>query len=479
MRRAFGAIIQGSQGIQEGMAAMGARILRGLCVGVTLLVLIPMSARAANPGMSILSIVTAADYTESHTVFAMAQRSDCQTACAELLVSRDGGATWAQAAAKGWQQGPVIALRVAGKAELATAVSGGFALSQDGGETFRAYAAPGSPTASAVTGAETDLVLMGSDRSSDYVIGLPGGTAHRIPGDPSLQQVQVAPTPVYGRPSGDVPAAIAVGLEPNSNTPRLDWCNTSLTCTAETSISSGGQLVFSPSFADDLSLFFLTPKGLLWSADGGRTLVPTTVMPASADTLITTITALAVTPDFDRATKHGAVFAAVMSASKSKTNTVSGGVFRSGDGGTTWQSLGGSSPLASGVSALTLAPDGRLFAGTMAFAGSPGGVYCSEDGGTTWKPACTPLASSGAGRVAQQDDPSRVVAPTPTTPNDGGKATPSSPPIAGGSIVRPQPAPVGSGSSLHGGAIGGLVLLAVAMTMGGIAQRRRISTRRR
>src|SRR5579884_319792 len=378
---------------QEGKDEMRGRIVCATATAVLLAPLVPVTGQAARGGMTILAIVPAADYSSSHTVYVAGERSQCSSGCTELWRSRDGGGTWTRANATGWQPGPLLAVEVGGHPELVSAVTGGYGVSVDGGESFQRHAAPGSPTVSLGHGGNADVLMTGSDGSTDYVLGLPAGTLRQVVGDPALEQLQIEPTPAYGSGAQSAPAAMGWGVDPQTKSAHLDWCDASFVCRAKSSIDSGGQLVFSPNFLSDHAVFLLTPKGLLRSADGGTTFAPTTVMLPQADTLITTVTSLVPTPDFDGAARRGALFAAVVSASKSNTGTLSGGVLLIADGGATWQFLSDSAVLASGVSALALAPDGRLFAGTITMQGSSGGVYCSQDGGATWGGTCSPYGS--------------------------------------------------------------------------------------
>jgi len=406
-----------------------------ICVAAALLApLAPLRAQAVNSGLTVLSIATAADYSTSHTVYAVGQRSQCTTGCTELWRTVDGGATWARAAARGWERSTVLPVVVGRRAALVTAVAGGYALSYDAGETFQHIDAPGSPTAVTEGSAgAVELLLTGKDGSSDYVLGLPAGTTKAIPGDPSLDHLQINPSPAYGHSGANIPAAVAWGVDQAKRSERLDWCDDALVCTPKAAISAGGQVVFSPTFATDETLFLLSPNGLLRSTDGGVTLVPVTVMTSDSSTLITTVTSLAATPDFDTRSGHGTLFAGVVAASKSRSNTVSGGVFRSSDGGLSWQPSNDNAGLSSGVAALTMAPDGRLFAGTIQFGDSPGFVYCSADGGRTWGNSCPPYKSAGTQSAAvRQDSPagSKNSAPTPSpvsTQAIGGGKTPAEP----------------------------------------------------
>lgn len=60
-------------------------------------------------------------------------------------------------------------------------------------------------------------------------------------------------------------------------------------------------------------------------------------------------------------------------------------LYRSFDGGATWQPLAVNSPLNKGIRTLAKLPDGRLIA-----AHAYTGLYCSSDGGVTWTAGCAP-----------------------------------------------------------------------------------------
>jgi photosystem II stability/assembly factor-like uncharacterized protein len=125
-------------------------------------------------------------------------------------------------------------------------------------------------------------------------------------------------------------------------------------------------LAASPDFERDALCFAATESGLYRSADGGLTWESAFASLGQAGSAVTT--AVAVSPDFrnDRT-----LFA-----------SVPGGILRSHDGGKTWYStlLPSPPPL---VSVLALSPhyveDGTLFAATM-----DDGVYRSADRGVRW-----------------------------------------------------------------------------------------------
>jgi MYXO-CTERM domain-containing protein len=91
------------------------------------------------------------------------------------------------------------------------------------------------------------------------------------------------------------------------------------------------------------------------------------------------------------------------------------GVFRSTDGGETWEALGGGLPQDVAASDLAMAQDDpdRLFAALGDPFGHPdNGIYISEDGGDTWKAAGSGLPDN-MGRISLavgKSDPKRVYA---------------------------------------------------------------------
>ncbi len=113
----------------------------------------------------------------------------------------------------------------------------------------------------------------------------------------------------------------------------------------------------------------------LISRNGGRTWQETSQgLPAN-----TPISALALLPG-GTPTGAGTTGSAALLAGTSK------GLYRSSDGGATWQSAAPGIPVPSIVDAVSVLPDGTLLAGT---AGT--GVYALAPGDTTWRPASTGL----------------------------------------------------------------------------------------
>lgn len=365
---------------------------------------------AADPahGVSVTAITVAADYAQTHTVYAVAQLPNCQTACAELLRSPDGGASWTRAMAQGWQPGGLTSVRFQGGAALVAWSQNTIAMSLDGGDRFTDFAVSGTPTYAAADGAGID-VMISSDSGSSR-LALPQAREQSVRGAADLASAAVSFTTAYPAPPPGVPAAIALGVDRTSGTARLEPCDASLSCAAPIPVPTGGAVVSSPAFMHDLTFFLLGAQGLERSTDGGRSLAPITVMEPGPQTVITTVSGLAFSPDFDAVARRGVVYAGVISATKTgHSGSLSGGVFRSGDTGTTWTRIGAAADLATGVSALAMAPDGRLFAGAYEFGNGAGGVYCNAGG--TWRRTCPAYASPAARTAVAGTAP----VPPPTT----------------------------------------------------------------
>jgi photosystem II stability/assembly factor-like uncharacterized protein len=141
-------------------------------------------------------------------------------------------------------------------------------------------------------------------------------------------------------------------------------------------------LVVSPNYPVDHTLFATTPDArLLKSIDGGTTWTPV---------LSHTITALAISPAYGASQT---LYAGVKEAPNS-----SGEIYRSGDGGAHWQKLTTGIPATvnnqpATISAIEFAQDGSILAG-VAYGDTSTAMYRSIDGGQTWQ-ALGNLSDSG------------------------------------------------------------------------------------
>src|SRR5258706_1528337 len=211
----------------------------GTAVGLGLA---PRSGAAATidpaRGVSVTAITAAADYPRSHGVYAIAERPNCQTACAELLRSRDGGATWGRARASGWQPGGLTSLPLHSGAALVAWWPGAVAVSVDDGDSFTSYPSAGSPSSAAVDHRDIDVAV--SSDGGPAILALPGGRQRSVPGAPGLDHTALSLTSAYPSPPAGVPAAPALRVAHASGTPRLAPRDATLSWAAPIAGASGG-----------------------------------------------------------------------------------------------------------------------------------------------------------------------------------------------------------------------------------------------
>jgi hypothetical protein len=155
-------------------------------------------------------------------------------------------------------------------------------------------------------------------------------------------------------------------------------------------------LYLSSDFGNDGAVFAQTASGIFKSSNGGGTFTPMVIGANGASATSTSMMALA--PGYRETGPVRTAYAAVMQAfGTGKDMKRTGGVFRTTDGGTTWNAVGNPGPMDEGVLALAAAPDGRLFAAFLT-SHVQGGLLCSTDGGATWQVAC-PVVGTGSNGV--------------------------------------------------------------------------------
>jgi hypothetical protein len=465
-----------------GMKARCSKTLLVLPVGLLWLLGSPWRGAAADPhgGESESQIVVAADYPRSHVVYAAAQPDGCQAPCRRLLRSDDGGGSWRFTAARGWNGGNLAVASVDGSAALVSLGSGSVGLSRDRGETFTEFRGPGQGISSAADGDAIDVAIEDGGGSAS-LLSLPSGVSRAVPGGTGLSPQMISLSTAYPHPPPGVPAGVSLGVDRGSGTAQLEPCDGALACSRPVLVPSGGEVLFSPAFARDLTFFFLGTQGMMRSGDGGRTLQPVAVAPSTSGTVVTTVVGLAFSADFDATASRGALYAAVVSVSRGPQGaSLGGGVYRSRDDGITWSRMGGAGDLPQGAGTVAVAPDGRVYAGAFSFGSVPGGIHCSADG-ATWTPSCAPYPAGGHNPV----------------PSAGGQGSAGAALPAAGS--RPGQSPLGpaaetSGTGGRGGtaapvgaslppvqrfAPGWIAFAAVVLALGGWRWRRRGEVARR
>ena len=371
--------------------------------------------------------------------------SSCGQDCVHLWATHDRGASWSRLAAKGWQHGiPQIAVGPGGREVL---LAGGNAVqrSDDGGASWRDINAQGAPTAGPPFTADGTMVIAGQG-GQDVVVRGSGGTSNVSGSGGAASDVQFAYAPGY--PSGGRYAPLLLSsVNTKTNTAMIEQCTADYACSSPAllpaeKMAPTATLVMSPGWAEDGTVFAIEPDAFFRSTDGGHTFSPITIGEVGA--AATSVGSLVLDADFPHS--HVA-WAAVLQIISGRPATA-GGVYRSGDGGTTWKKVGSPGPMDHGATSVAATSDGRLFAGYMdQLGGGRAGLLCWD--GVAWSAVCGVHGGTGpnAHATAASAGGSNTTACAGCPP--GGGAAPSS--AAGGGI---------GSSNQRGGDNGGSGLLA-------------------
>lgn len=366
--------------------------------------------------------------------------------CVHLWISHDGGSTWHRAAAQGWELGsPVIAVGRDGHERLYTSGQKGLQYSDDYGDTWVDKGPGGVPTpmpsyahdgAVAVASGGTDSIVRGNDVST--VQGSGGAYADFrfsfVPGFP-------------GSPGGP-PAFLSV-VDKKSAALLVESCNASLSCGspaalagATATMGSPAQLRISPAYGSDHTIFaFAVTTGLYKSSDSGRTFVPLPIGVSGAST--TEVPAADLSPHYG-AGDHTVVAAVLQLVGTGTTTHTAGGIYRSNDGGTTWQTVGSPGLFDHGANAVAMAPDGRIFGGYVKD-GATVGLLCNTGG--AWQVRCP---SVGHFYPASTTCAAHAACPGGNAQADAAQASASAQPSAGSGGAN------ANGGDSGGGSAGGL-----------------------
>jgi photosystem II stability/assembly factor-like uncharacterized protein len=407
---------------------------------------------------AVIWIAVSPAYTRTGTVVvASASLSGCpqgSTDCSHLWVSRDGGHSWARARAQGWNGlHPLVAVDGAGKEVMYGSANSNILRSDDYGNTWKAVGpSGGTPTPAPTYDKDGALAVAGK---SDYV--LRGTQSQNVNGSGgTMGDAVFAYSPTHA--SGNNPPALLAGTDPKSGLPAVQHCTADLSCSGTALLNGAGPMAGTPTlylssdFGNDGGVFAQTASGVFKSTNGGGTFVP---MPIGASGATATSTAMmALAPGYSEKGPVRTAYVAVMQAFGSgKDMKRNGGVFRTTDGGTTWNAVGNPGPMDEGVLAVAAAPDGRLFAAFLT-SHVQGGLLCSTDGGVTWQVACPVVGtgSSGGSGVSAAKATNAPGCSGSACAAAGGGATPAATAAAAGDGQGALP---GTGSGAAPGTIGG------------------------
>lgn len=298
------------------------------------------------------------------------RRPGCVAGCTVLFRSSDSGSTWERLPAEGIT-GTTVAVAPGYPSDPRIFAVGeeGLSVSRDGGETFALALATGpaplalSPDFAAgdervFIGSGPALVWDDATRSATPLVGPPSS--------PSSYFAFEAGYPSSGRLIVGSAAAGADDFE--AAVFRCRYALSEDSCIESTNLPG---LERPPA----VSVVNGSDTVLAWagsrmrrSVDGARTF---SAIPLPDGLHLSGVTS----------SSAGVIYAATHSPSGRAA-----GVLRSDDDGQSWTVLGEGTPLADGVTDVTVLPDSRVLAAPLAQAG--GDIYCSADRGTTWDSSC-------------------------------------------------------------------------------------------
>lgn len=349
------------------------------------------AASAPKSGVWVSSITPSPQYALNHRLYAVQQLLGCKEKCTKLMHSADGGASWRPLPSKGWSGTELLVVELSGEDVLVSMGNEGIQVSADGGLSFDTFRSPTGQLDALATSDEALGALISGD-GRQYLLNFPDGELHELAGS-DLQSARLSFHPSWPRVPAGQPTAFASGIHPSTGFPVLQRCDASFSCSRSTVIDTKmglAHLFVSPGFARDQTIFAVHSRGgLLRSSDGGDSFHPVLVAPRGSRQLISTVQTMAFSRDFDAATMRGAAYAGLVSVSGKlgRTGKVTGGVYRSRDGGISWAKLGPESDLDHGATAVAVAGDRVLAAPLGAFDKPVARILCLVEA-ASWAPSC-------------------------------------------------------------------------------------------
>lgn len=381
-----------------------------LALGLAAAALLPLRALASSPtpGTStppplppVIYNQFIADRTDptAAPAWAAATRTNCKgSACNELVISSDGGHAWAPVSGSGWDGSAPVVVSAAGRQLLVAPGQSSAIVSRDGGRSFTPLSGSGSGPVDALPSADgKDAVAITNGSGGALVTSILTGNTRKVAGS-SLTSASYTLT---GDPS--MPA-LASGQDPTTGFPVVQQCFATYACSGSGTVvthKDSARLFVSPHFADDHVVLASTSHGFLASTDAGASwkaiviLTPTN----TPGLLITTVPAIAFTPDFDASRHVGRIYAALFAVTgqNGQPGSTTGGVYASSDTAS-WTKVSGGTPLDHGVQALAVIGSGHIIASWAAASPSAPmsmGTLCSSDRATSWLPTCPGTGADG------------------------------------------------------------------------------------
>lgn len=329
---------------------------------------------ASPEGTLFDTFVPSPNYKRDHTIFAAGHLHGCLGRCLVLFVSRDAGATWKQLRAESIGGTAVMLPPAYPRDNRIFAMSAdGLRVSTDGGNSF-SQVYPLDATGAAIS-------PLFNERASERRI-LMGDTPTVMEYWPDKVGLQAGPAPL-ALPPGNYshiafspdyrtrPVIFAASMSANQrglHGSYVDRCEASICSRTELPANGRARFVFSPSFAQDDTMYTYTPEGIFVSRDAGET-YRKIKLPSAIP--LGGLNKVAVGTDY--------MYVASPTYGSS-------GVYRSSDEGRTWTAVHidiDQQNFEPGAWTIEILPDGRLLAGGNR------GLACSLDQGRSWSARCS------------------------------------------------------------------------------------------
>ena len=335
---------------------------------------IPGNGAPTPDSATFTSFTASPNYRQDHEVYASgsSHADSCAVSCPALFHSTDGGASWKRLRGFGFEGGLVM-LPPSYPADSRIFVGGPNALkvSSDNGRTFTPLTPAGGFTAmSPAFSAGDSQILVGAIPGWIYHDDTKAVTPFDSVPESASTALSFAYAPAYPRDHRIVVGGTDSSSNQNSIVSACDVSN----CTAPATLagSTGTPAVMtSRSFSTTGLAFAWSVDRLYRSTNGGGSFSQVSLpVPGEVRGLVEDA--------------HGTLYLALLHAD---TESTTGGLFASYNGGSTWTRLGSGTMLDNGVFSVIALPSGNLLASPYAARG--GGLQCSSDGGRTWSPRCT------------------------------------------------------------------------------------------
>lgn len=365
--------------------------------------------RTVGPGSFFANSLEAAPWNDGE-VYGFGQEVGCEQDCARIYRSLDRGKSWTDMAPDELPPSAVSATLVNGEPTL-LAEDGEFLYrSSDHARSFEQLDLPNG-TYTLTAGTPAWLVI--TREGDDLLIRLDDGRRTEVPG-PDLEFAKVYLAPNFGSATTQK-VAIAVGISRGERRPRIAICDNQLACGDPRPLPlerAAIEAVFSPAFAKDSAIAINAITSVLLSSDGGSSFDDLGAPEPPAGAVQTSISGIAVSPDFDASRGAGFIAAAVnfsVPNTTARAMAVRGGLYVHA-AGSGWQPAGRDASEGEAALAVEFAPGGStLYGSFLNISRNQGAFLClSADETQAWRacPDDPPPSSVGPGVTTREMAPS-------------------------------------------------------------------------